>query len=236
MPTMSVSHGRPDPLGNPYAAPTADLIPSRDAFDAGTSAVDVRRSQIARETAIRVAGLHGYFWAIAWLVLAVIYIAQLVLNPASMMRRGDIDQAYNIGFFVGSALPFLFLIGLSYALGRDLRRLLPWARWMTIAVLVLTVAVVGLASIVAAFTTHPVFALISFLIWSATPICLLALLFSPQAGTIFSRTYRDVVKETTAMPARWGFGAVLLLVLLILETLGLVLSAFVVALRRFGLP
>lgn len=200
---------------NPYAAPEAkldevELVPTSGGDLAAFEAI--RRKHIAAESSVKALG-----------GLNILGGALLVLAGFSLFAAGFVGERPAVGLasFSGFLGVAVFATGaLNLAVGLGLRGLRSWARWVTIALLSISLLLnlAGIAIYVARGGAGG--SLPGTLFGMIIPGYLFSLLISRRAAVVFSPEYAEVIAATphVKMKTSWlvkGFAIVLVAVIVI---------------------
>ena len=206
---------------DPFRPPTSAIGPADGATMAEADAITLRQRYVRRERSIRSLGLVIDLVAVLILVFCLGSVPRTIGLMTGSVHFKDPATAHlvmvrGIGFATtGSVLG----LGLIF-LGTSLRSLRTWARWVTsgLAALLLLLVIVTLAQLALKGLRYVLS--IEQLSFSGPPALLLAailfLLVARPAGVVFSEPYRAAVRATPQLTPRPGWGARVLLGLMIL--------------------
>lgn len=181
----------PDPEGtiNPYAPPEAQigegsLSPSGDLSEVES----IRRKFLSHEASIKSVGSLHYLGAIITLLAAIGMGAILVTTNDSGSRA----------VLSGLVAVYVIMAGINFALGRGLRLLEPWSRWVESVVIGLGVlsVVISVATAVAFNRDEVVPSVGGGAVVGLVYGYVLYLLLSSKGATVFSPAYKDVIART----------------------------------------
>lgn len=175
---------------NYYTAPRAEIGGEASLAGDHSEAEAIRRRYLSHEASVRSIGSLHYLGAIFGVVLLAIFTFMLIEPPAGAV--GGPFGSGGIGVLIGIAALFT---GISFALGRGLSRLQPWARYVDTALIILNL----LSNFVQLALLPPAArgaGMIGGAFGMAIPSYILYLLLSSKGSMVFSREYREIVAVT----------------------------------------
>jgi hypothetical protein len=206
-----------DPVDNPYAAPEAPIgeAPAGPADDLA-EAEAIRRRYLGHETNVRSLGSLHY-------VGAVVMLLGVAILGASFVSWGTTGRG---GRGAAAVMAVYLVMGLlNLALGVCLRRLRPWARWVEVALVSLSL-LFSLGTLIVALVQsggpEAGSVLLAGSISWAIPLYILTLLLSAKGSMVFSPEYAEVVARTPHVKYRTSVLAWVILLLFVVAILALI--------------
>ncbi len=214
---------------NPFQAPTASIA-APTLTGASADAELIRRTYLKHEASIKGIGslsyLGAFFCGLAVVLCGLGIIGLFTLPQAN--TNPEVDPRIMLGVFAGIALLLTVIYG---GMGYGLRNLQPWAKWTTVALIGLGF-LINLVQIVMALAVSPALAVGTFIgaaIGSVIPIYVLYLMVSAKGAMVFSREYREVIRQTPDIKYKTSIIVKVLLVFLILVLLLMVIGGILSA-------
>lgn len=210
---------------DPYTPPAAPIAPTPADLDHA----ELRRPGLRREAALRSLGLLIAMvasWLLVFCLGSVPRTFELMTGRSRMHDEAMTARVIQRG--IGFAAVGLSLGPSLIALGFGLRRLRAWARWGTFALTVLLLGAVLIAFFKFATLSTRWLLSADYFLYLYIP-CLLAasglsLLTAPPAGLVFSEAYRAAVRATPDLQPKTGWGARIVLGLMVLIALLMLLT------------
>ncbi len=159
-------------------------------------AESIRRTYLKRENAIRSIGTLFYLFAllgtlcVVCMIFAFFYPSKPELSISST-EGGAVLVGYSI------------VTVLYWILGYSLRRLKPWARWLTVVLTSIWTIGITISSIALALSS-PTSGVVLLLIGDGLFGSILYQMVSRKAGVVFSREYREIIEKTPHIKSRSG--------------------------------
>ncbi len=203
----------PDPEPDPYAPPKeaigegAMLEGSEDLARAEA----IRRRYLNHEASVKSIG-HLHYLGV---VIGILGLLGSSVQIYSLLAAGGVESAQAVGMIVY----FLVVISINLVMGVGLTGLKTWARWIEVALTILSLLYCLLVAAGFSFffgRSGPGVGL--FLFMSIIPIYILYLLLSKKGSMVFSSEYREIIDATPHIKYRSSWivkGCVIAFVLLI---------------------
>ena len=210
-PPMAIDPERPDvePF-DPYAAPESLGRPEIEPEMIGGDAEILRLEHIQHEASVRSIGILLYLGTIAVAIFAFVTAVLIVVTEFYLDEGPNVD----------SIVPGIILIGIYaafsavfYVIGRGLRMLKEWARWIVMALDGIGLAGLAISAVLGSLD-DPLVGLLALGVGGLIPGYILYVLAAPKAGVVFSPEYRWVVEATPHVKPRTS--PLLWLILLVL--------------------
>jgi hypothetical protein len=162
----------------------------------------IRLAHLGAESAIKSLGQLCYLVAILSLVgtLEFVLLAVGVLPPDPTLLGYATPAQLGVLFWVLAGLIALNAAG-QWVLGFGLTHLQGWARWTVIALTGLSL-VSHLGTCFGLCFADPIWGLVALVVGGAIHALILYPLVTPSAGVVFSKPYREVVRQTPEVRAR----------------------------------
>ncbi len=215
---------------NPFQAPTAD-IGTPTLTGATSDAELIRRTYLSHEASVKALGTLNYLVAF-FAVFGVVIFALGALGVVDMNGNNanpGMNPQLMAGIFAGGAFVGLLLYG---GMGYGLRNLQPWARWVTIVLMGLSLFST-LVQIVILAALNPAAAaagLVAAIIPSLITGYIFYLMASAKGAMVFSREYREIVRQTPHIKQKTSIIVKVLLGLLVAFLLFLAVAGAISAL------
>ena len=181
-----------------------------------------RRDHLRRESEIKSVGQLAYLVA-AFSALGILEFAAfaggMLEQPPELKALGGPSMIQGLLWVLTAG--FLLVTLAHIAIGYGLTHLQAWARW-TVVVLTALNLVVGVGLSLVACLTNPRSGLISLAVGVAINGLILYPLLTRQSGVVFSKAYREVIRQTPTIRSRMHWLLKLLIGLILLTVLGFV--------------
>lgn len=217
-----------DPFGevNPFEAPRAGIgeeVVYRDLAD--NDAELIRREHIGHEANVKSIGHLYYLGAFFGALGAVVYVllASGVMPVPPNQRNGMDPAIFRVAMGVAAAVCLVMTV-LFAAPGYGLTKLQSWARWMSVVITSLALALTALYTLFISAFISPAGGLIFLAIIGGINGAILWILVAPKAGVVFSADYKEVIRKTPHVRLQTSLIVKILLVVLIVA-IGFVVAA-----------
>jgi hypothetical protein len=218
-----------DPELDPYAPPKeaigeGSLLEGSEDF---ARAEAIRRSHINHEASVKSLG-HLHYLAV---ILMFLGLVPTVVQMSSMPQpEGGMQTARIVGFIVY----FVVVISINLVMGVGLTGLKTWARWVEVALTVLSLlyfllAAAGVALLANRAALGGTTAIgLGLLFMSIIPMYILYLLLSKKGSMVFSTEYREIIAATPHIKYKTSWIVkgclIVFVVLIVLSIVALILA------------